>query len=218
MNITRGRQFISFEVDEVSREAVERALGDLSEKAPQVLKAAVNKTAKNAKEDLARKAQETYVVKKTRFTKAMKTKNATNARPQAIINVTGEQLELKDFKVSPASYRPKNRPAVLKGKVLASGSLKALDLVRTKKSFLSRFFKKKSAAGHIRAFVAKFKNGHLSVVQRKTGNRFPLRKLLSSSVPVMVGSKKRVYGIVEPNIYNNLINNLNKEIERQLNK
>lgn len=71
-----------------------------------VLKNAVNATAKQAKTDLAQKAQEEYAVKKTRFTKAMTTRNASLAKPEATINITGAQLELKDFKVSPLPTRP----------------------------------------------------------------------------------------------------------------
>lgn len=192
---------ISFQVDEDMLKVIEDALGDLKDKSRQVLKNAVNATAKQAKADLAKKAQETYAVKKTRFTKAMRTTNATQGRPEATIHITGAQMELKDFKVSPATFKTgKARPSVTKAKVLLSSSLKGL------------------AKSDNKAFLAKFSNGHVSVVQRRGRKRFPLKKLLSNSIPKMVGSQRRVYGIVEPEIYDNLMENIQKEIRKVLKK
>ncbi len=191
--------FITFEFDQQLLQVIEDALGDLRGESRKVLKHAVNKTAKQAKEKLAEKAKETYVIKKTRFTKAMATKNATTAKPEATIKITGEQMELKDFKVSPATYKPKNRPSVTKAKVLLSSSIKPLQ------------------AGS-KAFLAKFANGHVSVVQRRTQKRYPLKKLLSNSIPTMVGSQERVYGIVEPDIYDDLMANIKTEIGKVLSK
>jgi len=71
MTATSGSGFIQFEFDERLLKVIEDALGDLKSESRKVLKNAVNKTAKQAKADLAQKAQETYVVKKGRFTKAM---------------------------------------------------------------------------------------------------------------------------------------------------
>lgn len=190
---------ITFEFDQQLLHTIEDALGDLRGESRKVLKNAVNKTAKQAKEKLAEKAKETYVVKKTRFTKAMATKNATVSKPEATIEITGTQLELKDFKVSPATYNPSNRPSMTKAKVLLSSSMKPLQ------------------AGS-KAFLAKFANGHVSVVQRRTRRRFPLKKLLSNSIPTMIGSQERVYGIVEPDIYNDLMANIHAEIGKVLNK
>jgi len=200
MTATSQNGFIQFEFDENLLRVIEDALGDLKSESRKVLKNAVNKTARQAKEDLAEKAKETYVVKKTRFTKAMATKNATIAKPEATINITSDQLELKDFKVSPATYKTgSNRPSVTKAKVLLSSGMKPL-------------------ASSNKAFLAKFSNGHVSVVQRRSKSRFPLKKLLSNSIPKMVGSQKRVYGIVEPEIYDNLMANVQAEIRKVLSK
>jgi len=190
---------IEFQIDGNMLKVIEDALGDLKGESRKVLKNAVNKTAKQAKTRLAEKAQETYVVKKTRFTKAMATRNATVVKPEATIKITGEQMELKDFKVSPATYKPKNRPSVTKAKVLLSSSLKGLQ-------------------SNTKAFLARFSNGHVSVVQRRTKARFPIKKLLSNSIPKMVGSQKRVYGIIEPDIYDDLMDNIHQEIRKVLNK
>lgn len=129
--------------------------------------------------------------------KAMKTQNATESSLTATINVTGEQLELKDFKVSPATYRTgQDKPDVLKAKVLLSSSLKGLMKSNNK------------------AFLVKFRNGHVSVAQRYHKTRYPIKKLLSNSIPTMIGSKDRVYGVIEPEIYDTLMDNILKEIKR----
>ena len=149
----------------------------------------------------------------------MATKNATIAKPEATIKVTGEQMELKDFKVSPATYQSgRNRPSVTKAKVLLSSSLKPLD-------------------SRAKAFITRFSNGHITLVQRIPGQTYKtkrgqkarkgkygkradmtfLKKLLSNSIPKMVGSQERVYGIVEPDIYDNLMENIQSEIRRVLN-
>lgn len=187
---------IEFEFDEELLKVIEDALGSMKSESRKVLKNAVNQTAKQAKKDLAKKAQETYVVKQGRFTKAMKTKNASESNPTATIKVTGAQLELKDFKASPAGVRTgKNRPSAVKAKVLLSSGMKPL-------------------VASTKAFIVKFKSGHVSIAQRRGKPRYPIKKLLSNSIPVMIGNEDRVYGVVEPEIYDHLMDNIIKEIRR----
>lgn len=227
-SISRGSAkggLIQFEYDERLLSAIEKALGNLKGESRNVLKRAVNITARQAKADLADKARETYVVKKTRFTKAMRTKNATQAKPEATIHVTGKQMELYEFKSSPARARPgKARPDVVKAKVLLSRSLRPLqkgDL----KAFLVTFDNnkpRKKKDGTVREAAngqgkAQKKN-HTTIAQRQGASRFPIKKLLSNSIPKMIGSQKRVYGVVEPNIYQNLMKNIRAEIDRVLEK
>lgn len=197
MKTTSTDGLIRFEFDEAMLQVIENALGDMKSESRKVLKNAVNATAKQAKSQLAEKAKETYVVKKSKFTKAMATKNATAAKPTATIEITGEQMELKDFKVSPATYKPQNRPSVTKAKVLLSSSLKGL-------------------TSNTKAFLVKFSTGHVSVAQRKGKARYPIKKLLSNSIPKMVGNQEKVFGVVEPDIYDNLMNNIMVQIGKVL--
>ena len=197
MNVSSSDGILRFEFDEDLLHTIEDALGSMKSESRRVLKNAVNDTARDAKKDLAKKAQETYAVKQGRFTKAMKTQNATLSDPTATINVTGEQMELKDFKVSPATYKTgPDKPDILKAKVLLSSSLKGLIKSNNK------------------AFLVKFRSGHVSVAQRYYKSRLPIKKLLSNSIPTMIGSKERVLGVLEPEIYNTLMGNIIKEIER----
>lgn len=197
MNVSSSDGILRFEFDEDLLHTIEDALGSMKNESRRVLKNAVNDTARDAKKNLAKKAQETYAVKQGRFTKAMKTQNATLSDPTATINVTGEQMELKDFKVSPATYKTgPDKPDILKAKVLLSSSMKGLIKSNNK------------------AFLVKFRSGHVSVAQRYYKSRLPIKKLLSNSIPTMIGSKERVFGVLEPEIYNTLMGNIIKEIER----
>ena len=175
---------------------IQSQLGKMRNEAPKVLKKAVNETAKQARKDLSDKAQKTYVVKSSRFNKAMKIKNATIRKPEALIRATGQVMGLKEFRVRPATIpKNENRPEVVKAKVLKSGKMKSLQM------------------GNLKAFVTKFENGHLAVVQRKGKKRYPIKTLSANSIPIMIRNEKRVYGVVEPNIKKNLKENVEKQIK-----
>lgn len=196
--VTSGDGIIQFELDDEMMKVIQNALGQLRGESNRVLRNAVNATARQAKSTLGRKAKETYAVQQSRFTRAMKTKNATVANPSATINVTGQQLELAEFKVDPkAVSNGKDRPDIVRAKVLLSSGLKGLQ-------------------SNTKAFLVRFRSGHVSVAQRRTKARYPIKKLLSNSIPKMVGSEDKVYGIVEPDIYDNLMDNILKEIKKVL--
>ncbi len=190
---------IKVDIEKHTIQAIEKKLGALKDKTPEVLKKAINETAKQARKRLAVEAQKTYVIKSGKFNKAMSIKNATKSKPEAVIGATGAVTELKDFKVSPARYYTgANRPEIVKAKGLKQSSMKRLQM------------------GDLKAFVARFASGHLSVVQRVSKNRLPIKKLFSPSVPKMLGNEKKVYGVVEPEISKNLQDNLEKYIMEAL--
>lgn len=179
--------------------SIEHQLGDLAPKAPYVLAKAINATAKDARTSLAKGAQEAYTIKSGKFNKAMKLKNASSSKPTATITAKGTAMELMDFKVSPASVPTQDsRPDITKGKVLKSSKMKALQ------------------KGNLKAFVAKFRSGHVSVVQRRGPERLPLKKLLSPAIPQMIGNERDVYGKIRPDIQANLEANINAQIEKLL--
>lgn len=190
---------ITYEYDQNMLAKVEKKLGSLKSEAPKALKNAINQTAKQARKELATEAQKTYVVKSGRFNKAMTIKNATQSSLEATIKATGAPMELKDYKVSPATAQTgPNRPSITKAKVLKAGSMKGLQ------------------KGDIKAFVAKFASGHASVAQRRGSARLPLKVLYSNSIPKMLGNEKRVYGVVRPNISKNLQENVDKQVRKIL--
>ena len=181
---------------------VEKKLGNMKKEAPKVLKVAINDTAKEGRKDLAEEAKKTYVVKKAGFNKAMKIYKARVSNLEAKIVSEGKTLGLREFKVTPASYRPGNGqvPDIIKAKVLKSSKYKPLE------------------KGGIKAFITKFSNGHVAVAQRRGKDRLPIKTLHSNSIPKMIGNEKRVYKIVRPKIQKNLKMNVNKQIEKVLSK
>lgn len=197
---------ITAKVEKGTLKNIEKKLGVLSGKTRTVMKQAVNETAKQARVQLAKTAQRQYAIKTGRFNKAMKIKKAVVSRPEAVIKATGEVLELREFKISPNKYiTGKNRPNITKGKVYRKGSLKKLQ------------------KGNLKAFVTKFKNGHVAVVQRVPGKKMKsnpkkdfIKKLLSPSIPKMLGNEIKVYGIVRKDIQANLRINLKKYMDKTL--
>lgn len=192
---------IKFEIEKNAIETISKNLLEVSEKSPNALKNAINMTARSARKLLVEQAQSAYTVKSGRFNKATKITNATTRNLTAIITAKGSPMELKDFKVSPASppksYNPKG---TTKAKVYSDSVLKPLEL------------------RGIKAFVVKFSNGHVSVAQRRTKARLPIKTLFSTSIPKMIGNEKAVYGIIEPKIQEILNQSVEKQIERILQK
>jgi hypothetical protein len=191
---------IVFTVDDNGMvQAIANQLGEYADKAPTVLKQALNATAKDARSMLAEQAKDIYIVQKSKFNKAMTIKNASARKLEALIVTAGAPLELIDFKANPKQPSTGvDRPDVVMGKVLVKSSLKRLEM------------------GNLKAFVAKFKSGHVSIVQRRGPERLPVKKLLSPSIPKMVGNEEQVYGKVEPKIAELLDANIRKYISKTL--
>ena len=170
----------------IDKADVERRLGDLKAKAPQVIARGLNQTAKDARKRLADKAREAYTVKTAKFNSSMKIKNATAGNLVAIIRSAGSPLSLTSF-----SHRASRR-STASAQVVRGGGFKPLD------------------KGGIKAW--KGKNGLLW--QRRTEARLPVKTLKSNSIPVMIGSEKHVYGIVEPHIQSDLQKNISTAIAK----
>lgn len=191
---------------------IERKLGALSSEKYKVLKNAINATARQAKKDITEKAQEEYTAKKGAISKVSKLKNATASSPEATITVTGKPMELK-------KYKTRNPKSGSQAQILASGGMKPIQSQRGTKA---------------KAFLAKFASGHQAIVQRQDGKQYTgqgaatraakwgsgadmtaIKSLLSISYPKMVGGE-RVYGELAPEIYENLMENVQKEIRKVL--
>lgn len=191
---------IKFEFDQVTVKNIEKRLGRMRSEAPKALKNALNATAKDARKDLAQEAQKTYAVKVGGFNQQMKIKPASTGNLVAVINSTGAHLEMIKFSVHG-------------GRGSAVSVL--INKKRGRKTFSGRVFKNKisakgqSGGGHVG--VAKFIGGN-----PKQPNRLKIQKLFSVSVPQMIGNKRDVYGIVEPNILDNLRHNVDVQVEKIL--
>lgn len=207
--VDTDRGLLIVEYDGALVDAVATALGDLKDQRFKVLKNAVNATAKQAQADLVAKAQAEYTAKKGPLKKAASIKKGTDSNPEATITVKGTTLELREFKAT----APRSGA---RAKILTSGSLKAIQSQRGSRA---------------KAFLATFESRHTAIVQRQDGETYRregakrqakygrhidmtrLKKLLSISFPKMVGGSA-VLGELEPDIYETLLANVIREIER----
>lgn len=207
--IDTDRGLLVIEYDGALVDAVGAALGDLKSQRFKVLKNAVNATAKQAQAALVDKAQAEYSAKKGPLKRAATIKKGTDSKPEATITVKGATLELREFKTS----APKSGA---KAKILNSSTLKLIQSQKGSKA---------------KAFLATFESGHSAIVQRQDGETYRrdgakrqakygrhidmtrIKKLLSISFPKMVGGSA-VLGELAPDIYDTLLENVNKEIRR----
>ena len=189
---------IRFEFDEAVLQTIEKALGDMKGQSRKVLKNAVNATAK-----------------KSALNSSMKLGRATVSKPEATITVTGGTLELKKFKAT----TPRSGAKV---QITTGGTLK---LIQSRKG------------NKAKAFLATFASGHQAIVQRQYGKTYKtasgrssrqekwgrgadmtqIKKLLSISAPKMIGDEKKVFGVLRPEIYGNLMENIRREIDKVVN-
>lgn len=194
---------IEFEIDKLAIRTFCEKMSDLPFQARKnVLKNAVNATARSARKIITDKARKTYTAKISNMNKAMTIKKATNYKLEATVIAKGKPLELKSFKVSPAKPpKVQRKGSTTKAKVYSSSPMKKLEYKG------------------IKAFVAEFKSGHVSVAQRKTKKRLPIRVLYSTSIPRMVGNEELVFNEVKDQIQDlfdkQVQINLQKVIERE---
>lgn len=188
---------------------IEKKLGKMKNEAPKVLKNAINRAAKQARKELASEAQKTYTIKKGGFSKAMKLKPASAGNLEATIKARGAPIPLKDFRISKAGGK-------VRAQVLKSGSLKPLEKGGIKAFVNNVAGKKKEQAEGTRKGKAGAAVKHNAVAQRLTEKRLGIEEKFSNSIPVMLGNEKRVYGVVEPHIQENLKRNIEMQVRKVL--
>lgn len=206
-----SKVFVAFGVD---TDEVSRILSRLEESQMQnqALRKAVAATAKQARERLASRAQESYTVKNAGFKKAMRIRTSSGRTPASTIRSEGEPLPLNRFKIS------RGKKAGVKAQVVKPGSLKRLERGGIK-SFVNNIAAKNQVR---RKDTQKGKAGtavrHFAVAQRKGRERLKINEKFSNSIPVMLGSSERVYGSVQPYIAADLQENLRKFVDEALGK
>lgn len=207
------------EVSSTNIEQIEKRLGAMREKAPKVLKLAVNDTARKAKSRLAAEAKKTYAVKVSGFNQDMKIKFATNSNHVATIRCQGRKIPLYKFAHrngrlgSEVYYNPTTRRKQIgRGGIGASG----------KQLKESQF--QQSDTAKLKWFIAKMSSGHTGIFQRNEGVKRgeggkgspEIKQIMGPSIPEMIGNEKRVYGIVEPHIQSDLEAAVTRHIMRAL--
>lgn len=206
---------IKFEVDENALKSIELKLDNMSAKAPDVLKKAINDTAKKLKSDLKVEVKKNYTAKVGGINKAISIKKATNRKIVAMVTATGKPIPLVQFKnVADDSVRAK---AIKKNK------LKPLTLAGADHS-----------GKDLKSFVAKMSNGHVGIFQRipgksmkghgsrtlrngrKTKGRDAIKQFYGNSIVKMVGNEELVYSHVERKANEYLKESLEKHIAKVL--
>ena len=167
--------------------------------APNILKNAINSTARKVRKQLVKDAKGEYAVKNTKALKdesqgGPKVLTATTANMSAAIQSRGPMQDIMAFMT-----RPNTKTGAAAAKVLASGGMKPLEM------------------GDLKAFVTKFASGHVAVVQRKGAERLPVKKLLSPAVPLMLGNET-VRNQAEVLAYEILQGEIDKRIQKVLGK
>lgn len=206
---------IRYQVEMQNLLEIEAALGMMKDKSKFVLRAAINNTARQTVPLLVDEAAKEYFLdrnlSKSHVRKTLDVEKATTRTLTALVTSTGRTTELYDFAVRPRYYRPKRRPrGGHTGNVKRSNPPKFLYL-------------KPGEKDEYKAFVVKYKSGHVSIAQRVPGKRMKgnpqkeaIKNLRSTSVPAMLGSEQGVWGVVNPKIYEMLQNNIQEQIQRFL--
>lgn len=209
-------------------ESIRQGLGEFADRAPDVLRRALNDTAKKAGKELAQKAKERYTVKNAGFNKEIKYRNATKSNLSAELKAAGETIPVSKFKASPAKPSPSltGSPAV-RISVKKSNGMRAV-----------------TGRGGAMAFITRFQSGHVAVVQREpprtyTGSgwsarqakwkqfkrqtgkldRTRIQELYGPSVPMMLAKTGVDEGYLEgmkPRIQQYLQEAIEKQIAREL--
>ncbi len=203
---------IQYNVDVDDLRQIENALGMSKDKSKQILKSAINSTEKETTKLLSGEANKRYYIKKTKVDKTLDTKKATVSNLEGLITSTGGVNELYDFRVSPKAYNPHNRPRTgHTGNVNRANSPKRL------------YLRPGATFDKYKAFVVRFKSGHVTIGQRVPGKRMKsnpkkeaVKELLSPSTPTLLGNEKGVYDIVQPQMYSILEKNIEQQIQRFL--
>lgn len=184
---------IVYEVNRAELDYVEKKLGSMKSKAPQVFKNAVNKTARQARKRIAQSAQGAYTVKQVGFNNHMKIRAASTGNLTASIDADGKPLTVIRFK---------NRA----GKAKKGGAAASADIV---KGGLKQLISSQGGKA--------FKRDGL-VMQRQGKSRFPLKVLYSNSVPKMIEKvyegERGMAGDLRKPIQSDLRKNIEAEVKK----
>lgn len=224
---------IYFEVDTESFRKVYESLGSTKDKSRQILRTAINNTAKQTVNMLVDEVKKKYIMQKPNSVKkSLNMEKATIGRLEATIRSNGHTNELFSFSVRPRTYNPSARPkAGHKGRVATANSAKYLS------------YAPGSQDKH-KAFTVKFKSGHISIAQRIPGshrgmpNKFgkralprprhpfdeeAIKTLYSPSIPKLLESlwggeidDTAVSKHISPQVYKMLRDNVNTQIARYM--
>lgn len=171
------------EINIAGVEELERKLGNLKSKAPQVLSRAINRAAEKARTETKREAAARYFVSQGNVLKTITLSKASTAKLSAEMKSKGSQIALSKFKVSPKrgvkrTSKGGYSPSVYKVAVKKEGGMKTL---------------------HVdpKSFIATMKSGHVGVMRRDGSERMPITQLYGPAVPSMIKNEEVIGRIKE---------------------
>ena len=161
--------------------------------APNVLKNALNSTARKVRRQIIKDSEGRYALKEKKALQSeSKILSASASTLEAAVLAKGPMRDIMDFMT-----QPNTDTAAAAAKVLNSGAMKPLE------------------AGGLKAFITTFRSGHTAIVQRRGAERLPVKvkKLLSPAVPHMMGNEE-VRAEAEALAYETLQREIGKRIEQ----
>lgn len=161
------------DVDSKDMKQIKKILKQLGDDGPNVLKLAINDTARKAKTGLAKNVSKAYAIKQKDFKQFETIQYATKSKLSAKVNIRSQVLTVYKY----FQYKP-NVPGIggrgARIKVLKNESL--------------------SEVGTPKLFIATMKSGHTGIFQRrpdkKRGEPKEIREMLGPSAPNLAYNKK----------------------------
>lgn len=191
---------------------IENALGMARDKSKMVLRTAINNVAKQTEKTMVEGTDKRYQYGgkgKSTIRKANKVKKAKTSALEATVTAKGGTNDLLDFHVVPRKYYPggKGAPKWVKANVLRDNAAKRLS------------FYNDSAGDPHKAFVVRYKSGHLAVAERVPGkmmrsnpHKQAIRSLYSIATPK---AEETVYREeLEGDMYDLLQKSIQEQIQR----
>ena len=165
--------------------------------APNILRNALNSTARKVRKQMLTDVKGEYAIKNTKALRdtaqgGPKVLTASSANLSAAIRSRGPMQDMMSFMT-----QANRGTSAAEVQVMASGSMKPLEV------------------DGLKAFVTRFASGHTAIVQRKGTSRLPVKKLLSPAVPHMLGSEA-VRAQAEQLTYETLHAEIDKRIAKVL--
>lgn len=191
---------IRIDVDQELQRIIQQ-MNSLSDQiaAPNILRNALNATARKVRRQMVADVKSEYAIKNTKALRdtaqgGPKVLTASSANLSAAIHSRGPMQDIMSFMT-----RPNTQKGAARAKILSSGSLKPLEM------------------DGLKAFVTTFASGHTAIVQRRGKDRLPVKKLLSPAVPHMLGNEA-VRAQAEALAYETLRAEIDKRIAQVLGK
>lgn len=164
---------IRVSMEPVELREIEERLGAMRSKAPTLLKKSVNEVARQTIKDVKKDTRSKYILGVNEVNEKIRLEGKVSTiRPIVLIKVKGPQYNILHFEVNPNTYNPKRKKA-LRARVERAASLKPL-IYNGNKAFIGRFSNQYG------------KTDKYTVMQRKGKERFPIKGIKASSMPVMV--------------------------------